>query len=95
MIKEAWVLRLKDKTKAENGLNGEWYFSDDLEEYDWLTTNLDKAILYSDKDQAIKEFKKHEQAMIDQFGSHAICNFGYTNIMSNFEFVEVEVEAIE
>lgn len=89
--KDAWVLRLKDKTKVENLMQGEWYFNGHDEENDWLTTELYRATLFFNKEQAIEEFKKHEKEMIDRFGKHAICDFGYTNIMSNFEFVEVTV----
>lgn len=90
-IKDAWVLRLKDKTKDENCMQGEWYFNSQDEANDWLTTELDRATLYFDKAQTIEEFKKHEKEMIDRFGNHAICDFGFTNMMSNFEFVEVTV----
>lgn len=91
MTKDAWVLRLKEEVKDENLLNGEWYFNSRDEANDWLTTALYRATLYFNKEQAIEDFKNYEQAMIDNFGNHAICNFGYTNIMNNFEFVAVTV----
>lgn len=95
VTKDAWVLRLKDKTKVENDMAGEWYFNSHDEENDWLTMEISDGTLYFDKEIAIEDFKKYEQAMIDNFGNHAICNFGYTNIMDNFDFVEVTVSEEE
>lgn len=90
-IKDAWILRLKDETKDENQLSGEWYFDNKNEDNDFLTMDTDVATLYFDKEKGIEDFKNYEKAMINKFGNHAICNFGYTNMMRNFEFVEVTV----
>lgn len=92
---DAWVLRLKDDAKEE-GMVGDFYY--DPEENDtesiefFLTQNLNKAAIYEDKEQAIEELKLYEKIIFDLYGENAICNGGYTNIMKNFEWVEVEVE---
>ncbi|MBM7633857.1 hypothetical protein [Geomicrobium sediminis] len=57
----------------------------------WLTQNLNKATVFEDKEKAIEEFKYHEKMILEMFGEGAVCNFGYTNIMKHFEFVEVEI----
>lgn len=94
-VKDAWILRLKDETKDENHMLGEWYFDGNNEENDFLTMDTNNATLYFDKEKGIEDFKSYEQAMIDRFGKHAICDFGYTNMMKNFEFVEVTVSEQE
>lgn len=93
MKKEAWVLRLKDDSK-EDYMIGEYYLDDKGEEFDFLTQELNKATVFDDKERAIKNFKLYEKEMFETFGSDSICNFGYTNIMKNFEFVEVEIETV-
>ncbi|KMK77612.1 hypothetical protein [Alkalihalobacillus pseudalcaliphilus] len=90
MKKDAWVLRLKDESKEE-GMLGDYYLDEDGEELDWLTQDLSSATIFDNKKEAIEEFKLYEKLIFDNFGEDAICNFGYTNIMGNFEFVEVEV----
>lgn len=94
MKKEAWVLRLKDESKEE-GMTGEYYLDYDGEELDWLTQDLNSATVFEDKERAETNFKLYEKAIFEKFGAGAICNFGYTNIMKHFEFVEVEVEIEE
>lgn len=94
-VKDAWILRLKDETKDENHMLGEWFFDNKNEDNDFLTMDTNIATLYFDKEKGIEDFKNYEQAMIDRFGNHAICNFGYTNMMKNFEFVEVTVSEVE
>lgn len=88
--KDAWILRLKDESKEE-GMTGEYYLDDEGEELDWLTQDLNKATVFDDKERAIYNFKLYEKAFVEKFGADAICNFGYTNIMKHFEFVEVEI----
>lgn len=89
-MKDAWILRLKDEAK-ESDMPGEYYFNSDGEELDWLTEDPSDANIYDDKEKAIEMFKAYERGMIEKFGAEAICNFGYSNMMENFEFVEVEV----
>lgn len=91
MKKDAWVLRLKDESK-EDYMTGDYYLDDEGEEFDFLTQDLNKATVFDDKERAIKNYKIYEKAMIKKFGPSAICNFGYTNIMKHFEFVEVELQ---
>ncbi|EZH67918.1 hypothetical protein DH09_08340 [Bacillaceae bacterium JMAK1] len=90
MKKDAWILRLKPESKEEE-MTGEYYLEGDGEELDWLTQNLNKATVFEDKEKAIEEFKYHEKMILEMFGEGAVCNFGYTNIMKHFEFVEVEI----
>lgn len=90
MTKEAWVLRLKDESK-EGDMTGEYYLDDNGEEMDWLTQDLNNATVFDDKERAINNFKLYEKAIFEKFGEDAVCNFGYTNIMKHFEFVEVEI----
>ncbi|GKV55993.1 hypothetical protein NCCP2222_19400 [Sporosarcina sp. NCCP-2222] len=88
--KDAWVLRLKEESK-ELGMTGEYYHDENGEELDWITDDLQKATLYKDKDKEIELMKEHEQTLINMFGKDAVINFGYTNMMKHFEFVEVEL----
>lgn len=93
-MKDAWVLRLKEESK-ESEMVGDYYLTDNEDidtEYDFLTIDLIEAQLIYDKEKEIANFKKHEEIMKNEYGENAICNFGYTNIMKNFEFVEVTVE---
>lgn len=95
-MKDAWVLRLKEESK-EPEMSGEYYLTDseDLDtEYEFLTNDINKAQLIDDKEKQIESFKRHEEIMKKSYGENAICNFGYTNIMKNFDFVEVTVEEI-
>ncbi|MEK4712265.1 hypothetical protein [Sporosarcina sp. FSL K6-5500] len=94
-VKDAWILRLRDEVKGENNMSGEWYFDNKNEDNDFLTMDTNVATLYFDKEKGIRDFKNYEQSMIDKFGNHAICNFGYTSMMKNFEFVEVTVSEVE
>lgn len=89
-MKDAWILRLKDEAKDDD-TQGEYYFNSDGEELDWLTEDPSDAVIYFDKEKAIELLKNYEQAIFEKYGADAICNFGYTNMMENFEFVEVEV----
>ncbi len=93
-MKDAWVLRLKDEAKEE-GMEGDIYFSDDAGEDDFLTNDLNKATIFPDKDKEIESLRAYEEGMYERFGPDAIVNFGYTNIMKNFDFVEVEIEEAE
>lgn len=93
-MESAWVLRLKDESKEE-GMTGEFYFVDEEVEtsnYDSLTDDLQEADVFSDKNTTIRYMKEHERYMKERYGENAICNFGYTNMMKHFEFVEVELE---
>lgn len=98
MTKDGWVLRLKDESK-EDGMEGDFYYCDDedseflVEEY--LVQDLNGASIFYDKDAAIAHLKWHEKQIFERFGKDAICNAGYTNMMNNFEWFEVEVEVIE
>ncbi len=94
-VKDAWVLRLKDETKNENHMLGEWYFCEENEENDFLTMDTNEATLYFDKERGIEAFKSYEKYMIARYGNHAFCDFGYTNMMKNFEFVEVTVSEVD
>lgn len=93
-MKEAWVLRLKSESKEE-GMTGDYYFDNDGDELDWMTQDLNEATLFMDKEAAIKNFKNYEEAIFQKFGEGAICNFGWTNISENFDFVEVEVSEVD
>lgn len=88
-MKDAWVLRLKEESK-DSDMVGDYYFYDN-DESDWVTDDLQKATIYDDKDAAIESMKVHEKVMLDKFGKDAIMNFGYTNMMENFEWAEVEI----
>ncbi|MEK4713448.1 hypothetical protein [Sporosarcina sp. FSL K6-5500] len=88
-VKDAWVLRLKEESK-EIEMIGDHYFRDD-DECDFVTDDLQEATIYYDKDYTIEGLKKYESIMIRNYGKDAIVNFGYTNMMENFEFVEVTV----
>lgn len=96
MTREAWVLQLKQEV-AKADYEGEVLFLTDSEEtdYDFLTENLQEATLFYDKEKAIEELKSYEKIMFEKFGPDAICNFGYTNISKNFDWVPVDVEGKE
>lgn len=87
-----WVLRLKEESKWDE-MSGNYYFNPN--EDDSLTDDLQIATLFQDKDKTIQEMKRHERFMIDRYGKDAIINEGYTNMMKNFEWVEVEVEEVD
>ena len=91
MIRESWVLRLKDKSK-EAYMVGEYYLDEKAEGTGFLTQDLNSATIFGDRDREIQELKQHEKIIHEKFGPYAVCNFGYTNIMKNFEFVRVEVQ---
>ncbi len=93
-MKEAWVLRLKDESK-EADMSGEYYFNADDDEVGWVTDNLQKATIYPDKEREIDAMKSHERYMVARYGDDAIRNFGYTNMMKQFEFVEVELAEVD
>lgn len=98
MTKDGWVLRLKDDTK-EDGMVGDFYFDseeNDTESFElFLTQDLNKAAVFYDKEAAVASMKFHEDYMFKKFGDQAFINAGYTNMMKNFEWVEVEVESKE
>lgn len=96
MTKEAWVLQLKSEVAKED-YDGEVLFLTDSEEtyYDFLTENLQEATLIFDKEKEIEYLKAYEKHMFEKFGPNAICNFGYTNISKNFDWVPVDVEETE
>lgn len=89
-MKDAWVLRLKPEIAKEHHEGKTLYLTD--ETFDFLTENLQEAEVFFDKEGAEKLFKDHEKFMFERFGSDAICNFGYSNISKNFDWVPVEVE---
>ncbi|WP_404407691.1 hypothetical protein [Jeotgalibacillus malaysiensis] len=91
-MKDAWVLRLKEESKEED-MKGDYYLSDD--EVDFLTRDLSEATIISNKDKEIESMKVHEEVMNNKFGDSAVVNFGYTNIMKNFDFVEVVIEEVD
>lgn len=93
-MKEAWVLRLKSESKEED-MTGDYYFDNDGDEMDWVTRDLNEATVFMDKDAAIENFKTYEKAVFEKFGKDSICNFGWTNISKNFDFVEVEVSEVD
>lgn len=90
-MKDAWVLRLREESKEE-GMTGDYFLEADGEELDWLTQDLNKALIIEDKESHVENLKIHEQLIYERYGKDAVCNFGYTNIMKHFEFVEVEFE---
>lgn len=92
-MKEAWVLRLKDEVKFE-GVQGDYFLCNEEYSDSLLTNDLQQAIVYYDKEKTIEEMKAHEAYMKERYGENAICNFGYTNMMKNLEFVEVEIEEV-
>lgn len=94
VVKDAWVLRLKEDSK-EVGMVGDYYFNDNGEDEDWITKDLNEATIYYDKDYTIEGLKKYESIMKREYGEDAIVNFGYTNMMENFEFVKVTVSEQE
>lgn len=83
-----WVLRLKEDISKEHHEGKTLYLSDDDSE-DFLTEDLQNAEVYVNKELTIENMKKHEENILSQFGSNSVCNFGYTNMMRNFDFVEV------
>ncbi|MEK4148949.1 hypothetical protein NST02_17960 [Robertmurraya sp. FSL W8-0741] len=94
MIREAWVLQLKPEVAIEQ-YEGKTLFLTDDDEIDFLTENLQKAELIFDKEGEIERQKAHEKIITDRYGLDSVCNFGYTNISKNFEWVPVEVEVKE
>ncbi len=90
MIKQAWVLQLKEEF---NDSDRPQYFvdNDELE----LVDELHKADRYKNKEVAEHWMKRWEELTFEKFGKNAICNAGYTNMMKHFEWVEIEVEEIE
>jgi len=94
MTKEAWVLQLKPVI-AEEYYQGMTLFLTDDEDFDFLTEDLQKAQLILDKEKEIEFLKYHEKSIFDMFGPNAVCNFGYTNITKNFDWVPVDVEESE
>lgn len=84
-----WVLKLRDSARDEDTATGDWFYKEgDAFE---LTDDVNKAECYEDKDAEIAFMKSHERRTKERWGDDAICNYGYTNMMRNFEFVEVEV----
>ena len=64
----------------------------DEEGIDFLTEDLQKADLIFNKVAEIEWQKAHEKNIFERFGADAICDFGYTNISKNFDWVSVDVE---
>lgn len=93
MIKDAWVLRVKSEVAEEHHGNEVLYLTDD-EASDFVTDNIQEAQLIFDKEKEIESMKAHDKYMFERFGPNAICNFGYTNIMKNFDRVPVDVEEV-
>ena len=85
-MKEAWVLRAR--YYKEDG-QSVYYGNEDL------TTDLQDALLIYDKEKFLEIAYDHERAIKKRFGEGAICNAGYTNITTNFEFAEVELRKAE
>jgi hypothetical protein len=79
-MKDAWVLRLREESKEED-MTGDYYLeANDGEGIDWLTQDLNKALIIADKESHIENLKIHEQLIHERYGEDAVCNFGYTNI---------------
>ncbi|MDZ5711630.1 hypothetical protein [Jeotgalibacillus haloalkalitolerans] len=94
-MRDAWVLKLKEESK-EDGMEGVFYFCDeDGGENDFLTQDLNEATIFPDKYKEIESMKEYEKGMLSMFGTDAVLNAGYTHMMKNFEFVEVEIEEVE
>lgn len=89
-MENAWVLQLKPEV-AKNQYEGKTLFLTD-KGIDFLTEDLQKADLIFDKDAEIENQKAHEKYIFGIFGTDAICDFGYTNISKNFDWVSVDVE---
>ncbi len=91
MIKKAWVLRIKESVSSET-LDGAPHYLSNSDATNFLTKDLNQAIIIDDKSEYIEILKIHDEKMIEEFGEHCIRNFGWENISKNFVFVEVEVE---
>lgn len=94
MTIEAWVLQLKPEIAKEE-YEGKVLFLTDDEDVDFLTENLQRAELIFNKEKEIEWRKAYEKSIFDRFGPNAVCNFGYTNISKNFDWVQVDVEVKE
>lgn len=84
-----WVLKLRESVRDEAMATSDWFYAEN--EPFSLTDDVNAADWYEDKDAEIESMKVHEAQMKEMYGERAICNYGYTNTMLNFEFVEVEV----
>lgn len=93
MTKDAWVLKLKEEQKDAD-MVGDYYYQD-AEYAEFLTQELSEATIIYSKEDMIFGMKAHEEDILKRYGSDAVCNGGYTNMMNNFEWVEVEVESQE
>lgn len=93
-VKEAWVLQLKPEV-ANKEYEGKAMYLSHREPVDHLTDDLQRATRYKDKQTQIDWFKKHEKFMEEKYGENPICNFGWTNISKNFDFVEVEIAEVD
>lgn len=82
-MKSAWVLRAK--SYKEDGMSV--YFGNEEP-----TTDLQDAFIIHNKREFLEWSKAYEKEVFERFGKNAVCNGGYTNITTNFEFVEVELE---
>lgn len=96
MKKDAWVLRLKKEYEKEQMIfDGKpLYFTDDESE-EFMTDDLQSAAIIDNKKEMEEELKIYERYMKEKYGEDVILNFGYTNMMRLFEWVEVEVEESE
>ena len=90
-MKDAWVLKMKTELCKLD--NVDYYFIDDGIEN--LTNDINQATIFEDKKKEIENMKEHERLTFEKFGPDAICDAGFTNMMKNFDFVEVEIEEIE
>ena len=93
-MRDAWALRLKQEI-ADEEYEGRIMYLSHREPEDNLTDDLQRATIYKNKQVQIEWFKKHEKFMEDKYGENPICNFGWTNISKNFDFVEVEVAEVD
>ena len=86
----AWVLRLKDEFK-ESWMDSENYYLNESEDNDFITDDLQEAMIIEDKEAQIEMMIIHEDHMKALYGENCICNFGITHITKHFDFVEVEL----
>lgn len=94
MNKNAWALRLKEGISYSEHEGKTLYLCDD-DSVDYLTENLQEAVIIFDKEKEIQRLKNYDKFFIENFGEDSVRNFGWENISKNFEFVEVKVEESE
>lgn len=91
MIKNAWVLLLKEEVSSAE-LDGRPYYLCDDDSTEFLTENINKAEIIWNKEKQIQDMKNYDKYMIEKYGEDSIRNFGWQHISKLFDFVEVEVE---